>query len=466
MTGCFCSAIILLIVLLVPVKSSAQPRPLGLDGWVERLHIDMRDQRGAFGGLFFDRGSARFYTPRMDHEYHLDLRSADFNAWWMDGWNAASNGFRTYAGSIDRSIFATTTRFRHHEHVGNRHGLSIDALQQDDLSAERLYVELGYHFNLTGRHSIGVSHTAGSFKPDLDLNLFYAGSLRRAGRVDAGLMLLDWLNNFIYDFLGVDPALDDTVRSYRTIPVLLHGRWRSPASLPFSADIAAGVLPPSHARTSLQSDARYEFDLRHRFRYAGLHLATSIDRYAVAVRHLHTSESRWFTRPETSSARRSYETNQVSYRSSASVAADWRMIRRHTLRTSAMIEHLRYRDRQRGEDFREGSVGQPFDLIERRLEGALALALIPDGRGLRAGLRLLTDSRSYSDDIDVFLGRYLRFAQWSPNQRLSLHLGYQARPGVFLEAGASFDVDGDAFYTDDRGLTRFDGGFGRVSVTW
>jgi hypothetical protein len=92
--------------------------------------------------------------------------------------------------------------------------------------------------------------------------------------------------------------------------------------------------------------------------------------------------------------------------------------------------------------------------------------IIPIRRGLRGGIALLTDSRDYREGMDVFERHYLTFRQWSPNQRFSLHAGHQVRPGAFIDVGVSIDIDGDDFYTDGRGMTRFDGGFGRLQVTW
>jgi hypothetical protein len=438
---------------------------VGLDSWLQSLHVDIRDQRNAYGGLFFDRGSSRLYTPDMDHEYHLDLRSAGFDPWWHDGWNAHTNGVRTYAGSIDRSAFATASEIRHFEPIGHRHALSVYALQQDDLSARRMFVDLGYRFYLTGRHSLGISHTAGAFKPDLDLALDYRGDLRSLGRLDAGVMMLDWLNNLIYDVLGVDPVLDDTVRSYRRIPILAHARWKSPAALPLNVDIAAGIMPPSHAEVRRQRDPSYALDLRHLNRYAGVHLSRDIGSIILAAQHLYTFEARSFVSPPGSPVLSNYRSRQRVNRSSLMIGGVWSVFSAHQLRGTVAYELLRYSDSQSGTTFVESSIGRAFDLDERRGEWLLSTVLVPEYRGLRAGLRLMTDRRNYSDGMDVFEGAYLRFRQWSPNQRLSLHVGYQARPGVFIEGGASFDVDGDSFYTD-RGLTRFDGGYGRVQFTW
>jgi hypothetical protein len=464
-TGITLAALLLAFCSVVEVRAQPAAVP-GLDDWLRTLHIDLRDQRNAYGGLFFDRGTSRFYTPRMDHEYHIDLRTARYETWRHDGWHPEANGFRTYAGSIDRSAFATTTDIRHFERIGRRHGVLLDARQQDDLSARRLFVDIGYRFFLTGRHRAGVNHSAGSFKPDLDLHLVYEADLRRTGKLDAGIYLLDYLNNFIYDVLGVDPVLDDTVRSYRRIPVLVHARWRTPDSLPFSMDVAAGVQPPAHARLSRQSDPDFVLHTRHHFRYAGAQVAGRIGPVTIGARHRYVDESRGFHSPAGSSAGSSFESRQRTHRTAMTFSTDRSVSRTHSLRMSATLEHLRYSDTQSGVDFAAGTIGRPFRLHERRNEGDLRIDFLPDRRGMRTGIRLLTDARRYSHGMDDFEATYLMFRQWSPNQRLAVHLGYQARPGVFIEGGASFDVDGDSFYSDGRGLTRFDGGFGRIQITW
>jgi hypothetical protein len=459
---------VIVLALSFPARGVAQPTPwmLGFSEWQRMLHIDLRDQRHGHGGLFSDRGSSARYTPRMDHEYHLDLRTAGFDTWWYDGWDARTNGFRSTAGSIDRSAFATTTDFRHRETIGARHAFAVEGRQQDDLSARRLFIEVSYHFNLTGRHTVGIGHSAGSFKPDLDLNVLYSGQLRRLGEVDAGLILLDYANNFIYNVLGVDPALDDTIRSYTRPPVLLHARWRSPAEFPIALDVVAGVKPPSHASIERQSDSQFAMLERHAYRYAGAQVSTTFGPLIAGLRHRYVEESRAFQSPEGSSAERSYEARQRLHHTGIMTGAWWPLLSKHRLRASAELALEIYQDGQTGSRFVGASVGRPFQLRERRIEGAIQLALIPQARGVRAGMGFYSDARSYSDGMDVLEATYLLFRQWYPNHRLSVHLGYQPRPGVFIEAGTSFDVDGDAFYEDGRGLTRFDGGFGRLQVTW
>jgi hypothetical protein len=460
---------VLAALLLVAIASDARSQSTlssPLDPWLQSLRIGMLDQRSGYGGLFSDRGSSPRYTPSMDHEYHIDLRSAGFDEWRVDGWHRRSNGVRSYAGSIHRSAFATTTDVRHLEQLTARQAFLFAVRQQDDLSARRLFLEVGYDINVTGRHVIGVRHTGGGFKPDLDAGLVYRADLRTAGFAQASVTFLDYANNFIYDVLGTDPALDDTVRSYRRIPVLLEGRWHSPINIPIDIDIAGGLMLPAHADIERWPDPSFSMSTRHTMRYAAAALGYRTGWLKVGLAHRYSEEARAFSSAPGSTADRNHESRQRTHWSSVSAAGSWPAGRSHDLRVSLSANRLTYIDRQEGTRFSGSSIPEPFRLEERRWESSTRVDIIPIRRGLRGGIALLTDSRDYREGMDVFERHYLTFRQWSPNQRFSLHAGHQVRPGAFIDVGVSIDIDGDDFYTDGRGMTRFDGGFGRLQVTW
>lgn len=402
----------------------------------------------------------------MDHEYHIDLRTAGFDIWRDDGWHREANGLRSYAGSIDRSAFATMTDIRHRERLGARQAFTISARQQDDLSARRLFLELGYDVNLTGRHILGVRHTGGGFKPDLDAGLHYRADLRTAGFANLSVTFLDYANNFIYDVLGTDPVLDDTTRSYRRIPLLLEGRWRSPSSVPFEVEVAAGLMPPAHANVERQQEPSFQMATRHAMRYAAAVVGYRTGGFDVRMSHRFSEEARSFTSPPESSAGRDYDARQTMSWTSLSAAGTWPFQRSHDLRASLSVHRSTYLDKQHGTDFIGARITEAFRLDERRWETTSRLDIIPIRNGLRAGAAFLTDARDYREGMDVFERHFIMFRQWSPNQRVSMHVGYQVRPGAFIEVGATVDIDGDDFYTDGRGVTRFDGGFGRLQVTW
>ena len=135
------------------------------------------------------------------------------------------------------------------------------------------------------------------------------------------------------------------------------------------------------------------------------------------------------------------------------------------LEAGAWLTAERYTDRQTGTNFDGASIPAALDVRERRLMLHARLQRRPARHGVRAGLDYYVDSRTFHGDADRLNG-YLRFLPYSPNGRAALHVGYQASPGAYLVAGASYDLGGDPFYGDGRGPVRYDGGFGRVVLTW
>lgn len=434
--------------------------------WEDDVLLMIRDREGSTGGMMFDRGIQRRYTAGMDHEYHLDLRGARFSSYEDATFFTAESGVRTYTASIHKSRFATTTDVRHRLDLGTRHEVSFRGRQQDDLSARRFFVEGGYALRFNGHHHIGFTQTMASFKPDLDTELYYETRDPVIGRLRAGILLLNAFNNAIFDGLGVDPVLQDTLRSYTRSPRLIRARWLSPRLGNVFLEAFVGLQPVSAATITTYSDPDFRLDIGERLGY-GLFSVTGefgwldAGAYVSALRERTT-----FSADRASSAYRDYAVEQRETRYGLRSRARIGVTGRQHIEIMIDAGLLRFRDQQTGDDFSAASIPEAFHLREDRLELQAQVGWVPNETGLRATLRWISDHRRYSDDIQIVERHYLRFAQWSPNTRLSLLIGYDFLPTFRLEAGASFDVDGDRFYTDGRGATRFDGGFGRVQLTW
>lgn len=429
------------------------------------LLMMIRDRQGSIGGLWFDRGILRPYMPDMDHEYYLDLRGAAFTGEDDAVWHNSDSAVRTYAASINKSEFATTTDIRHRLTWADRHVVTLRGRQQEDLQARRFFIEGGYAFEVAATHFLGFTQTMARFKPDLDTELFYEARGTPAGNVRASIFFLDAFNNAIFDGLGVDPVLQDTLRSYHRPPRLLRVRWLSPRFGQVSFEAFAGVQPESEAAVSTHSNPDYEFVVEQRIGYGMMNVRVDVGRFVTSA-YLTTWEERTaYSAPEGSSAYRRYATRQREMRFGLRGHGVLPVTRQGGIEALADVSLVQFRDRQTGDNFSGARVDQPFYLVEDRVEAEARLAWTPRRKGVRAGLRWLSDHRSYNEDLAVLERRFLRFAQWTPNTRLSLLLGYDFQPWFRLETGVSFDVDGDRFYTD-RGITRFDGGFGRVQVVW
>lgn len=434
-------------------------RSASLVGWRDQVRTGALDRKHAYGGLFFDRGAFRRLTPTMDHEYDLDLLTYGFTAADDRRWYGSAHAVRTYMGSIHKSRFATTTRTRHRVGLSEHGDALFSAMQQEDLAAQRFFVELGYEHALAGDHRIGLRQTLAAYKPDLDLTLFYAYDSPPIGELQVEAVFLDVANNLIFDRLGVDPVLEDTVRSYRHRPFLLDVYWRSPLVHRFRAELSAGIQPAIRARVRSQGAAEIDFAWRERLHYLAMLLEYQHPRASggLQVRHTYSAIDR------RSAAASPNSTDYGSMQSSRSatlylLAPIWK------LRASAWLTAELYDDRQEGSGFDEASIPSEMDYFERRLTLQARLYYVPE-RGIRAGAEYLVDGRRFYRDADL-MNSYLKFLPWSPNGRLAVHVGYQFSRRAHVLVGAAYDLGGDPFYGDDRGLVRYDGGFGRAVVMW
>ena len=423
-----------------------------LTGWVDRLHIALRDRQHAHGGMFYDRGLLRRLTSSMDHEYALDLRTYGFTLADDADWYDAPQAFRTYMGSIHRSRFATASHFRSCVALGERHTVTLTGLQQEDLEAERFFVEVGYRYQ-RGHHQLGFRQTIASYKPDLDLGLFYAFEGASVGQIRMEMTLMDVANNFIFNTLGVDAALEDTVRSYRRSPRLLTMQWKSPTWHGLRGEIHAGVQPNAHAEIHTQTMPDQRFTWQDRVHFIGVLLEAQLGGITVGAMYRETGTGIMRSAPPGAA----FTSTQASRTTTLyGLARLWKFD------AEVWIDHERYRDHQFGTDFDQAVLPVAMDYREVRTTVHTRLVYVPPDRGLRFAFDYLLDSRTYNDDVRL-MNQYLRFPHHTPNGRLALQVGYAFSRRAYIVLGAAYDAGGDPFY-GDRGLTRYDGGFARVVV--
>ena len=369
---------------------AASWRQARLVGWRERLHIALRDQRHAYGGFFFDRGRLRRLVPGMDHEYDLDLMTFAYTLQEDAAWYQAPYGFRTYMGSISTSRFATQNHFRANVPIRGRHTVRLSGMQQEDVQAQRFFVEFGYDYRLGKRHRLGFTETIAAYKPDLDFSLFYQHGDVREGLARAEVFFLDIANNFIFDGLNVDPVLEDTTRSYRRKPRLFSLYLVSPPVGRFRAEAVAGLQPWARARIASQAAPDSSFRFHDAAGYAGglMEYAFSAVTLGLAYRQTRTSVAR---RPDPGSVLTSdYTTTQRAREATLYVLADvWR------LRGDLWLGREVYTDRQQGTDFSQASIAAPLDFEERRRTIYLRLRYVPAGAGLLVGLGYLHLGRRF-----------------------------------------------------------------------
>lgn len=444
----------------VPTDTTAHtpPRRATLVGWADRLHIAIRDRRHAHGGLFYDRGLLRRFTPSMDHEYDIDLRTYRFTFADDADWYDSATAFRTYMGSINRSRFATASHFRSHIALDERQTVLLTGLQQEDLRAERFFVEVGYRYRL-GPHHFGFDQTLASYKPDLDFGLFYTFAAAPVGTLRLALTLLDVANNFIFDILGADPTLEDTVRSYRRPPRLLTAQWISPTWRNLRGEVHAGVQPPARAEVHSQARPAQRFTWEDRLHYVGALLEARFGPVTLGAMYRET-----YTRIRRGAPPGSVFTSDFASAQASRTLTLYGLASRWRLHAEAWLHHERYRDHQFGTDFDEAALPAALDYREGRTTFHARLTYAPAKRGLRLAFDYIADGRTYNDDLAI-LNQYLRFRQHTPNGRFALQVGYAFSRRTYVAIGGAFDAGGDPFHKD-RSLTRYDGGFARVVIAY
>lgn len=458
------AAVLALVAVVCPLPSGAQtvsgtaPAGATLRGWYEDVFLALRDQRHAYGGLFFDRGVLRPFTPSMDHEYLLDVTTFAYTPADDAVFYAGHHGFRSYLGSIDRSHFATRNHFRNEVAIGRRHAVSLNGVQQEDLQAERFFVGIGYSYQLGDRHRLGAEQTVASYKPDLDFDLFYGYRHPSGTDLRLGLTLLDAANDLIFDVIGVDPVLEDTIRSYDRAPRLFSVRLQTPGWAGWRAELFSGVQPRARALVTRHSDPEYRFLWESRFAYTGLLVEFARPRFQVGATYRYTTGAAARRAAAPSRLRSDYESAQATSAVTAYALGRW-----NGWRGELWLTRRHFRDRQDGTNYEAALLPFGLELREWQTGVHARMRHQPARRGPRFGIAYAALDRTFPSGYET-LARYLRFLQSRFNHRVSLITGLQLSPAAFIELGASYDLDGDPFY--DGPPRRFDGGYGRVVVLW
>ena len=449
------------IALVPPVEpDTVRPHHVTLEGWDRRTRLAVWDRSHAFGGVYYDRGVLRRWTPQMDHEYDLDNFSikptlADDAAFY-----ASRRGFRTAAGSITNGSFVIESELQTTEPLIGPLGIDVRFVQQEDLSAERAFVELGYHVKLGKGHRVGVRHSFASLKTDLDAELVYQYTHRQ---LDAELSVgrLDIVNNLVNEVLVPDPVHFDTLRVYETPPYWVAGRASVPVG-PVRFEAVGGITPESRAdvRSQTLEQARFQFD--NAFAYGGGLAEAEVLKNRLVVGAMASgsqSDASRRTPPEVL-ASSNYASRQVQVRGGVFALARWR-----SLRAEAWWMHERASDRQSGSAFAGSTIDKPYDIEERWDWARVRLDWTPGSRwGPTFGAEYVHGLRSYpvEGDQEEIQREVLRFFPYGPNRRVTVRAGFRFSPRAEVIFGVNGDLDGDTFYSD--GGRPYDGAYVRIRV--
>jgi hypothetical protein len=459
---------IILLGLLFATAGFVQAAPPGdslfatrttLAGWQNDLRLMLLDRAGSYGGVFNDRGVFRLIARPIDDELDLDLLTFRFTPAEDYRWYAADHAFRSWAGSFNTANFLTQNHLRHRVDVTPVLAMRLEAVQQYTRRSERFFFEPGLTWQARPGHSLTVSNTLMGYKPDLDLTLSYRYARDGGAGARFDVTFLDWANNFIFDRLGVHHLIEDTARSYRSLPVLATVHLVSPQAGAWRAEAAAGLQPANRAHIRSQHlEPGLTFNQRERAAYGGLlvefatpHVATGLtyqSEYSRSGRH----------HREAATIPMDYTVAQHSQRLRGHL-----IVIRGPWRTEAWGTVERNVDNQQGTAFGGAEIAETFRFEEVRYMTHLRLMRLPRRDGLVAGAEWASDHRDFRSGREA-VARYVDVAPVRYGARISAFAGYRINPRTMLLAGAGYDVDGDT----DRNPrpVRFDSGYLRIVTMW
>ena len=445
-----------------PAPPAERARHATLFGWDRRVRTAVWDRSHAVGGLYADRGVLGRWTRQMDHEYDLDLFSilptpADDAAFY-----ASPRGVRTSAGSITTAHFVVESEVQTGARLAGPLALDLRVVQQEDLSAERALVELGYRVDLGRGHAVALRHSLASLKVDLDVELVYAYRHRRLD-VELAAGRLDGLNNLVNATLVPSPVHVDTLRVYETPPVWLRGRVSVPVG-PARVEAVGGVTPAARAAVRSQTVEQARFSYESAFRYGGVLAEVELAGPALVVGATASGSRSASARrtPPDVAERSDVASRQLQLRGGVFALGAWR-----ALRGQAWWTRERAADQQGGSAFAGATVDGPYDVEERWTWTRLRLDWVPGAaRGPLVGAEVAAGLRRFpvEGDQEEIQREVLRFFPYGPNRRVTLRAGYRFSPRADVVFGASVDLDGDPFLTGQDNT--YDGAYVRLRALW
>ena len=426
-----------------------------LQGWTEDMMRSIGVRNDAYGGIYYDRGLFRPWTPDMDSEYHLDERTAGFTMLDDARFYDARYAFRSYAGSINTSEFITFGQFRAAVPVTDTGALLLEGIQRHDLRGDISYLNLGYRVRVGGGHRLAITVAGMTYKPDVDAGLRYEYQLRSGGRIRVDWQRLDIANNLIFNSLGVDEVLEDTVRSYTNSPNLFVVHGESPTLGPLRMEFSAGYQTRGKAQVSRQSAPDSVFIWEDGAAFAGILAEYRVtERVSAGVTYQFTYNDIRRGSPASSLYSSDYTSTQQHDRLAAYVVGQF-----HRWTADAWLARSWRTDQQEGLDYDQAAIPEGMDYRGTTTAVQVRVRSVPDRRGMRMGMEFRHRHLSENED-GALLNGYRRFEPRETEQRLTGLIGYQFRPDAWIEFGASYDLDGDGK------SQRFDGGFMRMTVTW
>ena len=463
---------------LAQQSDSDHPRAT-LQGWENHQRLFIMDRTNNYGGFYYNRGLFRMTTPEMDLEYYIDIFTYRHSYFDDYRWYAAENGFRSFLGSLNTPVFALRSELKNSVDAGSNGTLRIHAWQQQDLQANRGLITLDYQYRLSDHHRIGIYHTLGQHKTDLDATLSYQYGTRQRGLVTGEVTFLDYANNFVSDLSESRQSEFEIRHLYSQKPYLFTLRLDSPQIGILRGEAVASFQPRSEAEVSRRDFPGENFILEEWVNYQAALLEVHWKGVTAGIIWQRTF-ARMQREPAPGSAYElDYGNRQIQNRGGAYLHYRWR---------GFGIEQWFFIERNRDQQFDDNPQAYiekdpyarslnsyPFNFEEIRRFSKTRIFYEPEGRLLSVSLEHNGDWRSPHFDTGSETVTAVNYRMYYPNhivsrnKRLTLGLGFRFSKTARLDIGVSLDLDGDLYQGwDDRrenhSRAYFDGGFARFMI--
>lgn len=464
-------------------------RHASMAGWIQRQRLAVLDRSHGYGGWMYsrddygfgtpiennnrqigaqtlelyDRGIFRHLTPNMDREYSLDMWNYRFSGRAAYEWTQAPNGLRVYSGSIERTAWAIVSELKQTISLNDEHFFNVRAHLHRNGSARRALLELGYRWQMTDAHAIGVRHTFSEYKPDFDVTGFYEFSRPTLGTARLAVTALDAYNDFLYNTLGVATEDELLVRRYGTRPFLLSATLASSPQYPLRGTVHASVQPQSELTITAQNTPDFRFRQDESLYFLSGMIEYQFPSYVTAGLLYRADFNQRHRIGSSGAVEADYTATQRTETIGAFLLADWWKLHAEVWGLSTQ-----YRDHQTGEHFGLSTLEGPIDYREPHQRVKVRVEYEPDRAGFTTGLEYLFLRRGPVEDgrqmTQQWTGEYFTIGR--SNYRVAVLGGYKFGRGSFT-TGIGIDTDNDdlpAGIPDSPG--RFDNGYFNLTVLW
>lgn len=457
-------------------------------GWEDRTLNFMLDRSHNFGGTNYNRGLFRDNINLMSPEHEIDLLTYRFTPVDDYKWQAADEAYRLSFGSLNAKDFAVENKIKSTYGINDNNDFKIDGTHEENLRANRFFFKLGYEHHFKGDHHIGGSHTFVNDKSDLDLTAYYRYGSFEKGMLYAGITFLDWTGNVVQGLANESSnEYNDTYAvtfKYENSPKLINIKLISPSSNRFRAELVAGLQTYYKKTVSPEPDT-LDFIDEEWAHYVGGLLEFNSDYITTGL--IYQRRFSKLRRKPAPGSTFDLDFNNWQYSDRGGFFATGK-VPEYPLRLEQWIWFERNVDRLQGEkvpdDLTPLDIGDiefpskriPFNFVEKRVKIKSRLLYDNLKKGMVLGLEFHADYRYPQGKSERFKVRNFAFRTVYPivrntNERLTFTVGYRINKSFHFIGGVSYDLDMDKQSGIGRPRitgtpTWFDGGFGRISLSW